>query len=124
MTELDKYIQENFGDHIQDTHLNLSNMIDLDEIVILYAQNMRKIDSDDYEFCMSEIDFDELHNALVDNEINFINAKLNYSKQLIINEFKKDLEHRISNLQGELEDQEELDTSSKIEAEGINSEFG
>lgn len=117
------YIKSNFNDCIQDECLNLSNMIGLDETVSLYAQFMKENDSTEYEFCMSEIDFDELHDALVDNELNFINAKINNSKRLIISEFQKDLEHRISIIQGENEDQEELDSFNKTEAEGINSEY-
>lgn len=138
---IDEYIKSNFNDYIQDECLNLSNMIGLNEVVILYARFMKENDSAEYEFCRSEIDFDDSLDSLVDNDPKFIKIQLNNSKQLIICQFKKDLEHRISMLQCEIEEQEELRESeeqeelhenedqkeleifNRTEAVGINDEY-
>lgn len=90
----------NTNDYIKSQYLELPEHLWSDLGVLLFAQFMKENDSD-YQEIMEDIDFDDLHDSIVDSDDKFTKIQLNNSKALIINAFKQEIRSRVETIQCE-----------------------
>lgn len=71
-----------------------------------FAQFMKANNHVEYQIIMDDIDFDELHDAVTDSDVRLGN--LLDAENLVIHAFKQEIRSWVDDLQGEIDDKEEM----------------
>lgn len=96
----------NTNDYVKYQYLELPEHLWSDASILIFAQFMKENDSAEYQIIMEDIDFDDLHDSIVDDSQCHIDVQVEIAKQQVISTFKQEIRSRVDELESEVDDNE------------------